>query len=189
MDARNKHNSVESVVHEYTPRLRQYIHRRLNNSQDTEDVLQDVFYQLMRTTSGDMSMIERMPAWIFRVAHNAIINLTRKKREEEWHVYADDAGYSACEELSEALFSNDNPTPDIVYLRSIVWDELDMALAELPPGQREVFELNVFEGMPMKDIAAATGVSLPTLLSRKHYAVKFLRARLGEIYNDIINTD
>lgn len=189
MNDMNGKNSVESVVHEYTPRLRQYIHRHLNNREDTEDVLQEVFYQLMRTTSGDMGMIERLPAWIFRVAHNAIINLTRKKREEEMPVYADDDGYSACEELSEALFCNDNPTPDIVYLRSLVWDELDTALAELPPGQREVFELNVFEGMPMKDISAATDVPLPTLLSRKHYAVKFLRARLGEIYNEIINTD
>lgn len=179
--------SLESFVQEYTPRLRSFIRSRVACREDAEDILQEIFYQLVRTTAGDLGQIERMSAWLFRVAQNTILNLWRKKREDELPQWGEDEDYQACEELSEVLFNSDNPTPDVVYLRKLVWQELDAALEELPPEQREVFCLTVFDGVPVKEIAQATGVSVPTLLSRKFYAVRFLRNRLGELYNDIVN--
>lgn len=184
---RQDSSSLESIVQEYTPRLRSFIRSRVACREDAEDVLQEVFYQLVRTTAGDLGQIERMSAWLFRVAQNTILNLWRKKREDELPLWGEDEDYQACEELSEVLFNSDNPTPDVVYLRKLVWQELDAALEELPPEQREVFCLTVFDGVPVKKIAQATGVSVPTLLSRKFYAVRFLRNRLGELYNDIVN--
>lgn len=185
-DGHVKPPSVESIVQEYTPRLRSFIGSRVARQEDAEDVLQEVFYQLVRTTAGDLGQIERMSAWLFRVAQNAICNLWRKRREDELPSYGDEDGYTACEELGEVLFGSDIPEPDMVYLRKLVWIELDAALDELPPEQRDVFCLTVFDGMPMKEISRLTGVSVPTLLSRKHYAITFLRERLGELYNDIM---
>lgn len=179
--------SVESVVREYTAPLRSFIRSRVACREDAEDVLQEVFYQLVRTTAGDMGQIERMSAWLFRVAHNAILNLWRKRREGELPLPGGEDDYRACEELSEVLFSGEAPAPDVVYLRKMVWQELYAALEELPPEQREVFCLTVFDGVPVKDISRASGVSVSTLLSRKFYAVRFLRSRLGELYNDIVN--
>lgn len=184
-DKRHGKSQVEDVVREYTPRLRSFIHSRVASREDAEDVLQEVFYQLVRTTSGDIGQIERMAAWLFRVAQNTINNLWRKRREDEMPTLGDD--YMACEQLQDALFGSAEPEPDVVYLRKLVWQELDMALDELPPEQRDVFCLTVFDGMPVKEISRLTGVSVPTLLSRKHYAVTFLRSRLGELYSDIIN--
>lgn len=186
-DERRDGPTVESVVRELTPRLRTFIGSRVSSREDAEDVLQEVFYQLVRTTAGDMGQIERVSAWLFRVAQNTIINLWRKRREDEMPAsLLGDDGWQTCEELSEVLFDSGCPEPDAVYLRKLVWQELDMALAELPPEQRDVFCLTVFDGMPVKDISRMTGVSVATLLSRKHYAVKFLRRRLGELYSDIM---
>lgn len=178
--------SVESVVSEYTPRLRSFIRSRVACREDAEDVLQEVFYQLVRSTEGDIGRIECLPAWLFRVAGNAISNLWRKRREDELPAAFDADGYEACEELDGMLFGTDSSSPDVVFLRRLVWQELGRALDELPPEQRDVFCLTVFDGMPVKEISRATGVPVPTLLSRKHYAVKFLRRRLAELYGEIV---
>lgn len=178
--------SVESIVNEYTPRLRTFISSRVACREDAEDVLQEVFYQLVRSTAGDIGRIECMSAWLFRVANNTILNLWRKRREDELPQAFYDNGYEACEELQDVLFGADSQLPDMVYLRKLVWHELDLALDELPPEQRDVFCLTVFDGMPVKEISRATGVSVFTLLSRKHYAVKFLRKRLGDLYEEIV---
>lgn len=183
---RTEANPVENVVREYAPRLRSFINARVACREDAEDVLQDVFYQLVRSTAGDISRIERMSSWLFRVASNTIQNLWRKRREDGLPETEHWDGQEACEELQEVLFGSDIPTPDVALLRKLVWQELDTALDELPPEQREVFCMTVFDGIPVKDISRTTGVSVPTLLSRKHYAVKFLRERLGELYEDII---
>lgn len=94
-----------------------------------------------------------------------------------------------CEEIARTLFCAPQDAPDTVFLRNLVWEELDAALSELPPEQREVFCLTVFDGMPVKDISSATGIAIPTLLSRKHYAVKYLRKRFHNLYEALISQD
>lgn len=179
--------SVAEIVESYAPRLRSYIRGRVANRDDAEDILQDVFYQLVRCGRTEGYEIEKMSAWLYRVARNCILNLWRSRRYEPLSLFSGD-GDEAFDSLSDMLFSSPSSEPESVYLRKLVWQELEYALAELPKEQSEVFCLTVFDGIPVKDISANTGVPVATLLSRKHYAVKFLRIRLKGLYEDIINS-
>lgn len=177
---------VEQLVKEHQPRLKSFIWKRVSNKEDAEDILQDVFYQLVKTIENNISPIEQVAAWLYRVARNTIINKGKKKREEEWPAARyDDEGH-ILEAFSEILFNEDNPVPETEYMRTLVWKELDTALSELPPEQREAFVLTELEGLPVKEVAEAVNVSVNTLLSRKHYAVKYLRTRLSQLYKDLI---
>ncbi len=177
-------DNIGDIVAEYTPRLLGYIRSQVDSREDAEDILQDVFYQLARVSAGDGSEIERLSSWLFRVARNSILNFWRKRREVSL-----DTEDPVCEEIARTLFCGPPDAPDTVFLRNLVWEELDAALAELPPEQSEVFCLTVFEGMPVKDISAATGIAVATLLSRKHYAVKHLRRRFHDLYDALITQD
>lgn len=182
--SRNKDNSgLNKIVADYSPRLRNYIRRRVDNAEDAEDILQEVFYQLVRSTHKEETEIEKLSAWLFTVARNAILNLWRKRGDT-----IDISEDNALEQLGDAVFSPQRDNPETELLRKLVWQELDYALAEMPEAQREVFCLTVFDGKPMKEISEQTGVSVPTLLSRKHYAVKFLRIRLRGLYEDILSS-
>lgn len=178
--------SIDGLVKEYQPQLKSFIRKRVSNKQDAEDILQDVFYQLINTVENAANPIEQAAAWLYRVTRNSIINKSKKKQEEEFPVSGYDEEGNILKDFSEILFNEDNPTPETEYLRSLVWQELEAALSELPAEQREVFELTEIEGLPIKEVAEATGVPANTLLSRKHYAVKFLRKRLENLYKDII---
>lgn len=179
----------EKLIAEYRPPLRAFIRKRIHNAEDVEDILQDVFYQLFKTIQSDICPIEEVAAWLFRVARNMIINKGKKKQEESFPscLYDDDVFFS--EETSGILLANEAepPTPEMDYLRSLVWQELEAALSELPPGQREAFEWMEVDGLPAKDVAGMMGVPVGTLLSRKHYAVVHLRKRLRELYEDILD--
>lgn len=179
-------DNVESLIKEYQPQLKSFIRKRVSNKEDAEDILQDVFYQLVKTVESAVNPIEQVAAWLYRVARNTIINKGKKKQEDELPASGYDEDESILTDFSEILFNDDNPTPETEYLRSLVWHELEAALSELPPEQREVFELTEIDGLPVKEVAEATGVPVNTLLSRKHYAVKFLRKRLEKLYKDII---
>ncbi|MDR1763672.1 MAG: sigma-70 family RNA polymerase sigma factor [Dysgonamonadaceae bacterium] len=176
------------LIAEYQPQLRNFIHKRVSNYEDAEDILQDVMYQLVKTINSAMSPIEQVSAWLYRVARNMIINRGAKMREAKLPAYQDDEGNDLLsEEFSEVLFGDDSPaTPETEYLRSLVWEELEKALAELPPEQREIFELTEMDGIPVKEIAETAGVPVNTLLSRKHYAVKHLRKRMLGLYDEIV---
>lgn len=179
--------AIAEIVDSYSSKLRSYIRGQVGCREDAEDILQEVFYQLARSMQSDGGGIENVSAWLYRVARNSILNLWRKCREESLPSIDEDGIESACKGLSDMLFSTSADEPENVYLRKLVWQELEYALAELPPEQSEVFCLTVFDGIPVKDISARTGIPVATLLSRKHYAVKFLRIRLRGLYEDLLN--
>jgi RNA polymerase sigma factor (sigma-70 family) len=180
-----KQQDVGSLVTAYKPRLNAFIRKRVSNKEDAEDILQDVFYQLAKVDTA-MNPIEQVAAWLYRVARNMIINKQIKKHEKELPSYQNDDD-EVIKDISEMLFSKQtSPSPETEYLRSLMWVELENALSELPLEQREVFEKNELDGLSFKEISNETGVSVKTLLSRKHYAVLHLRKRLSELYEEII---
>ena len=123
-----------------------------------------------------------------RVEKEVNVHLPKKKSEEEWPVSQYEEEESVLSDFSTVLFADDElaPSPETEYMRSLVWQELKVALAELPSEQREVFELMELEGFSVKEVSELISVPANTVLSRKHYAVKFLRKRLEGLYNDIL---
>jgi RNA polymerase sigma factor (sigma-70 family) len=186
--AKVNRDNLEKLIVEYRPQLKSFIHKRVDNREDAEDILQDVFYQLAKTVDAAISPVEEVAAWLYRVARNLIINQSIKKREEVMPVYQNDENDDEILiDFSEVLFNSETSlSPDTEYLRSLVWEELEVALAELSPEQREIFELTELDGIPVKEISQTTGVPVNTLLSRKHYAVLHLRKRLRQLYEDIV---
>ena len=162
---------AETVARE-RGRLRNFIRSRVPDPGDAEDVLQEVFYELV-TAYRAMLPLDEVTGWLFRVAKNRIIDLFRKKKPEQL-----DLGI-------EELLPSPDGGPEAAYARSMLLDELDAALGELPPEQREAFVAHEFLGRSFKEIAAESGVPLNTLITRKHYAVLHLRERLREMYEEI----
>ena len=159
------------------PKLRSFIRKRVLDTSDAEDVLQDVFYELLETYRM-MKPVEQVTAWLYRVARNRITDLFRRRSTISLNNAAgadDDAG------TLEDLLPSPDAGPDAVYVRTLMFDAIDEALQELPPAQREVFIAHEFLGRSFSEIAEDTGVSVNTLLSRKRYAVLALRERLSEL--------
>lgn len=190
MSGTDKKIQVEQVVEAYRPRLMSFVRKWVTNKEDVEDILQDVFFQLVKTLGDNTVHITHLSAWMFRVARNLVLNMAKKQREEQLPVFGfdEDDEDDIWEDFAETLFCDDNPAPDMAYLRSLVWDELKSALSELPPEQREVFEMTELEGVPVKVLSEITGVPVATLLSRKHYAVKHLRFRLDILYRELMES-
>ncbi len=179
-------DNIGEIVVKYTPRLLSYIRAQVKCREDAEDILQDVFYQLARANDEAGYSIERVSAWLYRVAHNLVLNFWRKKREISVSSLFD-AEDDICDDIARILACPADDGPEDMYFRKLIWKELDEALEELPAEQREVFCLTVFDGVPVKDISSVTGVPTATLLSRKHYAVIHLRKRFHELYHALIN--
>ena len=178
---------ITEVVKREQSRLRNFIRRRVPDPRDVEDVLQEVFYELVEANRLLMP-IEHITGWLFQVARNRIIDLFRKKKPESFRDLAltDDEGDLT--QLQE-LLPSPNAGPEAMYARSVLLDELELALNELPKEQREVFIAHELEGRSFKELAAETGVSINTLLSRKRYAIKHLRRRLQDIYDEFTNRE
>jgi len=173
---------ISEVVTRERSRLSNFIRRRVSDPRDAEDILQDVFYELVEANRLLMP-IEHVTGWLFRVARNRIIDLFRKKSPESFSdaQRSDEDG----EPMQwEEILPSPDAGPEAAYTRSLLLDELELAIAELPKEQREVFIAHELEGHSFKEIAARTGVSVNTLLSRKHYAVLHLRERLQHIYDE-----
>lgn len=173
---------ITDVVKREQSRLRNFIRRRVPDPRDAEDILQDVFSELVEANRLLMP-IDHVTAWLFTVARNRITDLFRKKRPE---LFADMAPPNEDEESLniEELLPSPDDGPDAQYDRQLLLEELAAALAELPAEQREVFVAHEIEGKSFKEMAEATGLSINTLLSRKHYAVRRLRDRLQDIYEE-----
>ena len=157
--------SIEETFQRERGRLRNFIRKRVPDATDAEDILQDVFYALIQAWP-----IEQVTAWLFRVATNRIIDRFRKQKHEILSI--------------DDLLPSPEGGPEAEDARSVLIEELEGALEELPKEQREVFIAHEIEGRNFKEISIATGVGVNTLLSRKHYAVLHLRRRLQEIYEE-----
>jgi len=168
---------ISDAIAREQPRLRNFIRARVADPGDAEDILQDVFYELVAAYRL-MQPVEQVGAWLFRVARNRIIDLFRKK------AIRNDAAKDGEALLLEDLLPSPDAGPEALFARSVLMDELDAALDELPEEQREVFVAHEIEGRSFKQLAAETGVGVNTLLSRKHYAVLHLRKRLQSIYDE-----
>ena len=175
-------NRISETVEDQRARLRNFIRKRVADEADAEDILQDVFYEFVQAYRL-MKPIEQAGAWLFRVARNRIIDLYRKRKNDPLREppAVDVTGESP--ELEDMLPSPD-AGPEAAFARSVLLAELDDALDELPEEQREIFIAHELEGRSFKELAAETGVSVNTLLSRKHYAVLHLRRRLQAIYSE-----
>jgi len=173
---------ISEVVKREQSRLRNFIRRRVPDPRDAEDILQDVFCKLVEANRLLMP-IEHVTGWLFRVARNRITDLFRKKKPES---FSDTAVVDEDDELLhvEDLLPSPDAGPAALYARGVLLDELELAVGELPEEQREVFVGHELEGRSFKEMAAESGVSVNTLLSRKRYAVLHLRARLQSIYDE-----
>ncbi len=179
----DRSNKIAETIKEYSRRLLGFIKQRVSGNEDAEDILQDVFYQF----AGNTEPIEQVGSWLFTVARNKITDRYRKHKLP----LADDVfGTLEKDEESfdwrEMLVANGN-NPETDYLRNLFWEELEVALQELPLEQRDVFVMNEIDGIAFKDIAEQTGVSVATLISRKRYAVLHLRERLQVLKDELLN--
>ncbi len=163
-------------------RLRNFIRKRVADQGDAEDILQDVFYELIEAYRL-MKPIEQVSAWLFRVARNRITDRFRRQRSEA--VLDRTAGGESSDAFRlEDLLPSPEAGPEAAYARNVLLEELEDALGELPEEQRAVFIAHELEGRSFKELAAESGVSVNTLLSRKRYAVLHLRRRLQAIYDE-----
>jgi RNA polymerase sigma factor (sigma-70 family) len=174
---------VIQAVRTYGKQLFSFIRGRVPTDEDAEDILQDVWYQL--SNQPEVEAIESVSGWLFRVARNRITDLFRKKKPEA----LEDFGYENEEGewlLKEILLADDF-NPEAEDIRQIFWEELMAALEELPEKQREVFILNELEDRTLQEIADSKGENLKTIISRKGYAVKHLRSRLENLYQELFD--
>ena len=178
-----QNRQISEVMEEERSRLRNFIRRRVPDPSDVEDILQEVFYELVEANRLLMP-IKHVTGWLFRVARNRITDLFRKKKAK---TFSDAAVEDEEGELLriEDLLPSPDAGPEAVYFRNVLLDDLESALEELPEQQREVFVAHELEGRSFKDLSAESGVNVNTLLSRKRYAVLHLRERLQRIHDEL----
>ncbi|MCD7915883.1 MAG: RNA polymerase sigma factor [Tannerellaceae bacterium] len=172
---------VTEIVKEYQAQLKGYIQKRIPSREDAEDILQNVFYQLARMYESESS-IEQISGWLYSVTRHQIIDSSRKRKEESLPYYQ-------TENEDELLFMDmydQDGLPEDELLKTLFWEELASSLEQLPEEQRVVFELTELEGFSFKEISETTGIPVNTLISRKRYAVLFLRKRLQELYEEMV---
>lgn len=175
---------ISEIVAEQRARLRNFIRRRVPDPADAEDIVQEVFYELVEANRLLMP-IEHVTGWLYRVARNRIIDLFRKKKPERFSDAAIENEDGEILQVEDLLPSPD-AGPEALYIRGVLLDELEIAIEALPDEQREVFIAHEIDGRSFKELSAETGISMSTLLSRKRYAILHLRERLQNIYNEFV---
>jgi RNA polymerase sigma factor (sigma-70 family) len=171
---------ISQALERDRPRLRSFIRKHVSDTGEAEDILQDVFYELLEAYRL-MKPVEHVTAWLFRVARNRMVDLFRRKKPASLN---SPASVEEDGDTLEDLLPSADAGPEAAYARNLLLDALEEALEELPQAQREVFIAHELLGQSFKEISAETGLSVNTLLSRKHYAVTHLRQRLQLIYED-----
>lgn len=175
---------VSDVYREYRLPLKGFVSRRVKSEADAEDILQNVFYKLSKLDLME-NPIEEISGWLYSVARNQIIDRSRKKREEELpYAKNENDELVFIQEVTDMLLEVN--TPETEFIKSVVWDELDLALLDLPEEQRVVFVLTELEGFSFNEVSEMLRININTLLSRKRYAVLYLRKRLLEVYEDLM---
>ena len=182
--AEQKH--IEKLVQDEEGRLLGFIRTRVKDEEDVRDIAQDVYYQLT-VGFNDIRSVASLTSWLFSVARNKITDHYRKRKTERFSdqvVQAKDesGGPLMLEDILPAL----TRSPEDEYMRGLIWEAIEASLEQLPEAQREVFVMNEFEELSFKEISAITGEGINTLLSRKRYAVTYLREQLRELYTQII---
>jgi RNA polymerase sigma factor (sigma-70 family) len=177
-----QNRQISEIIAEERSRLGKFIRRRVPDPRDAEDIVQEVFYELVEANRLLMP-IEHVTGWLFRVARNRITDLFRKKKPE---TFSDRAVENEDGELLqiEDLLPSPDAGPEALYVRNVLLHELEFALDELPGEQREVFVAHELEGRSFKELSAESGVNVNTLLARKRYAVLHLRERLQSIHDE-----
>ena len=178
-----KNNHIIQAIKSYGKGLLGFIRRRVKSDADAEDILQDVWYQLSAVVNAEP--IEQTGAWLYKVATNKIIDKNRKKTEEllDFDLSGDDDDENGPD--FRTILMTEGTTPETEYIRNLFWEQLFMALDELPEEQRQVFIWQELDDIPFNEIAEKTGVNVQTLVSRKRYAVLHLRKRLKQLYLEI----
>jgi RNA polymerase sigma factor (sigma-70 family) len=176
---------ISEIISEERSRLRNFIRRRVPDPSDVEDIVQEVFYELVEANRRLMP-IEHLTGWLYRVARNRITDLFRKQKPEGFSDAAVEDEDGDLLQIEDLLPSPD-AGPEALYVRNLLFEELELALDELPEEQREVFVAHELEGRSFKELSAESGVNVNTLLSRKRYAVLYLRERLQRIYDEFRN--
>ena len=174
--------SITNIIKQFRQRLFGFVRGRVSNTEDAEDILQDVWYQLSNLT--DIDDLDNVSAWLYQVARNRITDKSRKKKNLalEEYVFENDEGEF---NFKEILLLDDSNNAELAFFKEIFWKEFQVALDELPPNQREVFLLNEMEDMTLQQIADQKGENLKTIISRKGYAVKHLRNKLNYLYEEL----
>jgi len=177
---------ISKTVANESNRLFHFIRTRVKSTLDAEDILQDVFFQLARI-SDDITSIEKISAWLFQVARNRITDLYRKKKTlsfSEMNRAATEEGLSL---NFECYIPDSSDLPDTILVRKKVWELLKEGLAEIPTEQSSVFTMHELDGLSFKKIEEITGIQVNTLISRKRYAIVYLRKKMGDLYSEILD--
>lgn len=177
-----KSTTITSTIQQFGKKLFGFVRGKVRSTEDAEDIVQDVWYQLSSLTN--INELENVGAWLYQVARNKVTDKYRKKSHES----LEDFAYEDAEgELSfkEILLLDDSQSPDLQYFKEVFWKELMAGLDELPENQREVFILNEIEDLTLQEIADKQGENLKTIISRKGYAVKYLRKKLNYLYQEL----
>lgn len=176
---------IADIFNNYKNRLFSFIRPRVKNEEDAEDILQEVFYELSEAESL-MQPVERISSWLYTVAKNRIIDLYRKKKPVSLLIEPRADEENEISEFTDILF-DETDSPELEFLKTLIRQELNTAMDELPAEQRQAFELNELQGKSFKEISEITGVEVNTLISRKRYAVLYLREKLKSLYDELIN--
>jgi len=175
--------SISNTIQEFGEKLFGFVRKKVKTTEDAEDILQEVWYQL--SNLSDIAELDNVSAWLYEVARNKITDKARKKTNlsiEDYGFETDNDDFN----FKEILLLDDTNNPELTFFKEIFWKEFQQALEELPSNQKEVFILNEIEGMTLQQIADQNGENLKTIISRKGYAVKHLRNKLNYLYKEMI---